>query len=202
MRQRRLHQRRGGSASDFASIRMPQNTHVLEGRGSPSLYHPVPAGDLQFACLRAGTSVGALKVRRQEAFASCAIAEGQPVRCVPLEGTTFDVGHSAAGRGTEPVTLPELDLHRLPTDSAGFHDVMFLGNAATSRAVDGHDAERAGNREFRAVPLAPTVSSVFRSWSGSRPVTAAIRAQDGRVSSARRGGVRTPGHPRMTQAPP
>ncbi|SCK25726.1 hypothetical protein YUYDRAFT_02786 [Streptomyces sp. ScaeMP-e48] len=130
--------------------------HACPGRQGKSvpLNQPVPAGDLQFACLRAGALVGALRDRRYGAFASCAIAEGLPVRGVLVAGTTFDVGHSAAGRGAEPVTLTELDLHRLPADSAGFPDWILLGNAATSGAVDGHDAERAGDREFGAAPLA------------------------------------------------
>lgn len=130
--------------------------HACPGRQRKPvpLDQSVPAGDLQFACLRAGAFVGALRGRRHGAFASGAIAEGLPVSGVLLAGTTFDVGHSAAARGTEPVTLTELDLHRLTTDSAGFHDLMLLGNAATSRAVTGHDAERAGDLEFGAASLA------------------------------------------------
>ncbi|MGY3684094.1 hypothetical protein ACVWXU_007717 [Streptomyces sp. TE33382] len=81
--------------------------HACPGRqGKPvPLDQPVPPGDLQFACLRAGALVGALRVRRRGAFAGGAIAEALPVSGVLLAGTTFDAGHSAAGRGTEPATF-------------------------------------------------------------------------------------------------
>ena len=52
------------------------------------------------------------------------------------------------------MTLTELDLHRLPADSAGFHDWMLKRDAASSRAVAGQDTERAGHREIGAALLA------------------------------------------------